>query len=64
MGEVKRTSEDIRRDIERVREDLARDATELEVTLRDKLDWSRPVRERPLAFAGAAFAIGLVLGLI
>jgi ElaB/YqjD/DUF883 family membrane-anchored ribosome-binding protein len=64
MGEVKRTSNEIRRELEQVRENLARDVSELEVTVREKLDWARPVRERPLAFVGGAFALGLVIGFI
>ncbi len=64
MGEVKRSTEDIRLEIERVRESLARDVTELEVTVREKLDWRRPVREQPLVFVGGALALGFVIGLI
>ena len=64
MGEVKRTTDDIRREIERVRENLARDVNELEVSVRETLDWRRPIRERPFTAVGAALAVGLVLGLL
>jgi hypothetical protein len=64
MGEVKRSTEEIQREIERVREDLARNVTALELTVREKLDFRLRIRERPLAFVGGAFAIGFVVGLI
>lgn len=62
MGEVKRTTEEIQAEIARVRESLQRDVSALQVTVRDKLDWRRPVRERPLAWVGGAFVVGFVLG--
>jgi hypothetical protein len=64
MGEVKRTTEEIQAEIARVRETLQRDVSALEVTVRDKLDWRRPVRERPLVWAGGALALGFVLGVL
>ena len=65
MGEVKgRTSDEIRQEIERVRENLARDVTALEVSVREKLDWKRPIRERPMMSVGAAIGAGLLLGLL
>jgi hypothetical protein len=64
MGEVKRSTEEIRQDIERLRNNLARDVTELEVTVRDKLDWKRPIRERPIVAVGGALALGFIVGLI
>ncbi len=64
MGEVKRTSEEIQREIERVRQDLASKVGALEQTFRDQLDWRQQVRERPLLFVGGALALGFVLGLI
>jgi hypothetical protein len=64
MGEVKRTTDEIQREIERARENLARDVTALEVTFRQKLDLRHHIRERPLIFLGGALAAGFVIGLI
>ncbi len=64
MGEVKRTTEEIQREIDRVRQDLASSVGELERTFRDQLDWRQQVRAHPLAFTGGALALGFVLGLI
>ena len=64
MGEVKRSTEEIQRDIERIRENLTRDVVALETTVRDKLDWRRPIREQPLQALGAAFTVGFLLGLL
>jgi hypothetical protein len=64
MGEVKRTSQEIQAEINRIREDLSADVNALESSVRDKLDWRRQVRARPAVCVGAAFAIGVVLGLL
>jgi hypothetical protein len=64
MGEVKRSTEEIQAEIERVRESLSRDVSALELTVKQRLDWRRPIRERPLPYACGAFALGLVLGLL
>jgi ElaB/YqjD/DUF883 family membrane-anchored ribosome-binding protein len=64
MGEVKRSTAEIQRDIERIRESLTRDVGALEATVRDKLDWRRPIREQPVQAVGAAFAVGFLLGLL
>jgi hypothetical protein len=64
MGETRRTTDEIRAEIERVRETLVQDVNALEETVRDKLDWKRPVRERPLVYLGGALALGIVLGLL
>lgn len=65
MGELpKRTTVEIKRDIDRLRENLERDVHALEVEVRQKLDWSRHVRERPLLFVGGAFGLGVVIGLL
>ncbi len=65
MGEVKsRTSEEIQAEIGRIRESLQRDVSALEMTVRHKLDWRRPVRERPLTCLAGAFAIGFVLAIL
>ena len=65
MGEAgKRTSQEIQAEIERLRENLSAHVEALQATVRNKLDWRRPIRERPLVCLGAALAAGLVLGLL
>jgi ElaB/YqjD/DUF883 family membrane-anchored ribosome-binding protein len=64
MGEVKRSTEEIQRDIERIRDNLTRDVVAREVTVREKLDWRRPIREQPIQAVGAAFAVGFLLGIL
>jgi hypothetical protein len=64
MGEVKRTTQEIEAEIARVRESLTRDVGALELSVRESLDWRRPIRARPLAWFGGAFGVGLVLGLV
>ncbi len=64
MGEVKRTTQEIEAEIERIRDSLTRDVTALEQTVRARLDWRRPIRERPLLCIGAAFGAGVLLGLL
>jgi hypothetical protein len=64
MGEVKRTTTEIQEEIERIRESLQRHVSALELTFREKLDWRRPIRERPVVYVGAALGVGLVLGLL
>ena len=64
MGEARRTTAEIQAEIERVRESLARDVMALEVTVKQRLDWRRPIRERPMRFVCGALAVGFVLGLL
>ncbi len=64
MGEVKRTTEEIQAEIERVRESLQRDVSALELTVKDKLDWRKPIREQPLPWFFGALAVGFVIGLL
>ena len=64
MGEVKRTTEEIQAEIERIRENLQRNVTALGLTVRQKLDWRRPIRERPLTCLAGAFAVGFVIGIL
>ncbi len=64
MGEVKRTSHEIQAEIDRLRESLTRDVRSLEMSVRDKLDWRRPIREKPILCVGVALGVGVVLGLI
>jgi ElaB/YqjD/DUF883 family membrane-anchored ribosome-binding protein len=65
MGEeIKRTTEEIRREIERARERLANDVSALEVEVKQQLEWRTHVRTHPMAFVGGAFAIGFVVGIL
>jgi len=64
MGEVKRGPAEIQQEIERVRQALVRDVSALESVVRDRLDWRRPIREKPLAAVGGAFALGFIIGLL
>jgi hypothetical protein len=64
MGEMKRTTDEIQREISRIRDSLAENVHALEVTVRRTLDWRRPIRERPLQFVGGALVLGFVLGMI
>jgi uncharacterized protein DUF3618 len=64
MGEVKRTTDEIEREIEQVRARLVNDVSTLEVVVQAKLDWRRSIRHRPLAFLGGAFVIGFILGVV
>ena len=65
MGEeIKRTTEEIRREIERARERLANDVSALEVEVKQQLSFTTHVRNRPMAFVGGAFAVGFVIGIL
>lgn len=64
MGEVKRTTAEIQAEIDRVRDNLARDIHALEVTVREKLDWRKPIRDQPLAYFGAALGLGFLVGIL
>lgn len=64
MGEVKRTTAEIQEEIERIRASLQRNVTALELSVKDKLDWRRPIRARPLVWIGGAFAVGFVIAVI
>jgi hypothetical protein len=64
MGEVKRTTAEIQNDIERIRENLTRDVVALESTVRDKLDWRRPIREAPVKSVAMAFGLGFLLAML
>lgn len=57
-----RTAEEIRASIESHRNELAKSVTELTVGVQQVTDWRRQVRRHPKEFAGAAAAIGFVLG--
>ena len=64
MGEVKRTTEEIQAEIQRIRESLQHNVSALELTVKERLDWRRPIRERPVVWLGGALAVGFVLGLL
>jgi ElaB/YqjD/DUF883 family membrane-anchored ribosome-binding protein len=64
MGEIKRTSHEIQAEIDRLRESLTRDVRSLELSVRNKLDWRRPIRERPVLCVGVALGVGVVIGLL
>jgi hypothetical protein len=64
MAETRRTSQEIQAEIERLRENLSAHVEALQATVRDKLDWRRPIRARPVVCLGAAFAAGMLLGLL
>ncbi len=64
MGEIKkRTTAEIQREIELARQDLAITVQEMQLSVRDKLDWRRPIRKRPFVATGAALAVGFLIGL-
>jgi hypothetical protein len=63
MGEQKRSTAEIQREIDLVRERLLADVNTLEVVIKERLDWRKPVRDRPVLFLGGAFVLGLILGL-
>jgi len=64
MGEVKRTTAEIQAEIERIRTSLQRDVTALELGVKQKLDWRRPIRRRPVVWIGGAFAVGFAIALL
>jgi hypothetical protein len=59
MGE---TPEQIRAQIEQARHRLGQGLNELEYRVKRTTDWRTQFDRRPWAFAGAAFAGGLLLG--
>ena len=62
MGEQpKRTSEEIEREIALARQNLLMHVSELQEEVREKMEWRRPVQQRPFVFLGAAFAIGFLI---
>jgi hypothetical protein len=63
MPERDRTAEEIQREIALIRDRLVDNVTTLEVVMRDKVDWRRPIRERPVAWLLGGFVVGLVIAL-
>jgi len=58
-----RTIHELEREIETARRDLVVTFEELESAVRERMEWRTWVRRRPMAAAGLAAAIGLILGL-
>ena len=50
--------------IERIRENLVDHVAALEISVKEKLDWRRPIRERPRVFLGGAILLGVAIGLL
>jgi hypothetical protein len=62
MGEVKRTTEEIEREIAHARARLAGDVEALQIVVKERLDWKHHVRQHPVPFLAAAFLVGVLLG--
>lgn len=59
-----KTTHEIESEIVDARNRLGRDLNALESRIRQTVDWRHQFREKPNVFLGAAFGIGLLLGLI
>lgn len=59
-----REPQEIRRDIERTREELARSIADLQQSMAEATDWRTWVRRRPLALSATVFGAGVVAGLL
>ncbi|ADO71259.1 DUF3618 domain-containing protein [Stigmatella aurantiaca] len=57
-----RSPEALRAEIERTRAELSTSVSALREEVAAAVDWREWVRTHPLAFVGAAFAVGFVLG--
>lgn len=63
MGEKStRTIAEIERHIAQQRLQLMSDMSRLQTSVRQQLDWRRPVRRNPLPWLGGALAVGFLLG--
>jgi hypothetical protein len=58
------TTDEIKREIEARRGELAQSINELEYRVKDTIDFNQQFRRHTAAFLGAAFAGGLLLGLM
>jgi hypothetical protein len=54
---------EIEREIEAARQDLVVTVEELELAVRERMEWRTWIRRKPLAFAGGALVLGLLIGL-
>jgi hypothetical protein len=61
MGE---TPDDIRHLVERARHRLGENLNDLEYSVKSQLDWRVQFHRHPLAFLGAAFGVGALLGIV
>lgn len=57
-----RSTEEVRQDIARAREELATAAAELRTQVAQKIDWRTWVRENPAPVLIGAFALGFWIG--
>jgi hypothetical protein len=57
------TPQEVRREIERAREQLAQSAVALREEMAYRTDWRAWVQRRPLLLVTGAFAVGLMLGI-
>jgi hypothetical protein len=62
LESAERTPEAVRAEIERARAELVFSASVLRDEMVQRADWRGWVRRRPLAWMGAAFAVGFLLG--
>ena len=60
MAERERSSEDIRRDINREEENISQTVEQIGERIKEKLDWRAHVQESPYWAMGAAAALGYV----
>lgn len=59
---MSRDPDEIRAEIERTREEIVQSLATLRTSVTHATDWRVYVRRQPLAFAGVAFAVGLLVG--
>lgn len=59
-----REPQEIRRDIARTREELARSLVDLQQSVAEAADWRVWVKRRPLALSATVFGAGVVAGLL
>lgn len=57
-----RDANEIRSEIELTREEIARSLAALRSSVTEATDWKTYVRRQPLLVVGAAFAVGLLIG--
>lgn len=60
MAERERSSEDIRRDIDREEENISQTVEQIGERIKEKLDWRAHVKEYPYWAMGAAAGLGLI----
>lgn len=60
----RREPQEIRREIARTREDIARSLLELQSSVSMATDWRVWAKRRPLTFSAAVFGAGFVAGIL